>query len=109
MWLLYYTYIIILFVQADVYQEDFNNERKDRESAHAQKSQLEERFKAEVANLKEQLQRVSADNGRLSNTMREKEKRMDAERAALQQQIEEKHQYFEALKAEVTVLQVQSH
>lgn len=82
-----------------MYKEDFNNERKDRESAHAQKNALEERYAAELAKLKEQLQRVSADNGRLSKTMREKE-------GQLQRQIQEMSQHIEALKADKNVLQV---
>ena len=82
-----------------MYKEDFNNERKDRESAHAQKNALEERYAAELAKLKEQLQRVSADNGRLSKTMREKE-------GQLQRQVQEMSQHIEALKADKNVLQV---
>jgi septal ring factor EnvC (AmiA/AmiB activator) len=82
-----------------VYQEDFNNERKDRESAHAQKNALEERFAADVAKLKEQLQRVSADNGRLAKTMKEKERQ-------LQRQIQERTQHIDTLKANENVLQV---
>lgn len=82
-----------------MYKEDFNNERKDRESAHAQKNALEERYAAELAKLKEQLQRVSADNGRLSKTMREKE-------GQLQRQVQEMSQHIEALKADNNVLQV---
>ena len=82
-----------------MYQEDFNNERKDRESAHAQKNALEERYAADVAKLKEQLQRVSADNGRLSKIMREKE-------GQLQRQIQEMNQHIEALKTDKNALQV---
>ena len=84
-----------------MYQEDFNNERKDRESAHAQKTALEERFAADVAKLKEQLQRVSADNGRLSKTMREKE-------GQLQRQVQEMSQHVETLNTNKNVLQVRS-
>ena len=88
-----------VFLQAEVYQEDFNNERKDRESAHAQKNKLEECYANNVAKLKEQLQRVSADNGRLSKTMREKE-------GQLQRQIQEMKQHIEALNADKNALQV---
>ena len=95
-----------MYFQAEVYQEDFNNERKDRESAHAQKNELEEHYKGEIAKFKEQLQRVGADNGRLTKSMREKEAQVQAERLALQRQVKERHQYVEALKAEETALQV---
>ena len=62
-------------------------------------------YKAEIAKFKEQLQRVGADNGRLSKSMREKEAQMQAERVALQRQLEEKYQYAEALKADKNTLQ----
>ena len=84
-----------------MYKEDFENERKDRESAHAQKTALEERFAAEVAKLKEQVQRVSADNGRLSKTMREKE-------SQLQRQVQEMSQHIETLNTNKNALQVRS-
>ena len=91
-----------------MYQEDFNNERKDIESAHAQKTALEEHYKAEIAKFKEQVQRVGADNGRLTKSIREKKAQMRAEKVALQRQLEEKHQYAETLKVDKNTLQVRN-
>ena len=93
-------------LQADIYKEDFKNERKDRERAHTKSTELEERSKAEVSSLKEQLQRVSADNGRLTKVMREREGQMKTEIATLKKRNEEKSQQRDALKAEMVVLDV---
>ena len=93
---------LILFppaIQAQVYREDFETERKDRETAHAQLVELEERYKNETADLKQKLQRVSADCGRLTQ-------QMQSERTAFQQQLEEANKNVEDLKADNQVLQV---
>ena len=66
----------------------------------AQKNALEERYAADMANLREQLQQVSANNGILSKTMREKE-------GQLQRQLQEMNQHIEALKADKNALQVE--
>ena len=87
------------YSQAEVFREDFLTERKDREAAHTQRNELEERYKAETNNLKEQLQRVGADNGRLTQ-------QMERERASHQQQLAEKHKHVQDLMADKHTLQV---
>lgn len=92
-----------------VYQEDFNSERKDRESAHAQINDLQEHFKVETAKLKDQVQRVSADNGRLLKQMKDKEGHMKSEISTLTQQIQEKSKHCDSLEAAMVVLEVRAY
>ena len=82
-----------------MFREDFLTERKDREAAHTQRNELEERYKTETNNLKEQLQRVGADNGRLTQ-------QMERERASLQQQLAEKNKHVQDLVTDKHTLQV---
>ena len=61
--------IFLPLKRAQVYREDFEAERKDRESAHAQKNDLEARYSVEFQKLHQKLQQVNTDNERLIHQM----------------------------------------
>ena len=71
-----------------MFREDFLTERKDREVAHARRNELEE-----------QLQRVGADNGRLTQ-------QIERERGSYQQQLSEKDEHIQELMGDKHTLQV---
>ena len=82
----------VSLLQAQIYREDFETERKDREKAHALHVDLEERYQKEFKELKHQFQLVSADCGRLTQQ--------------LQSERVEKSKHIEDLRADKNTLQV---
>ena len=100
-----FVFFLVTVLQAQTFQEDFEQERKDREKAHSQVAEVEERYQYQLQSMVTQLNHTSQDLQKHKETLATTETLLHSHIEQLSQRLSEKDRQLAAIAKENDHLQ----